>query len=146
MRKVARKISSFAMSQVKSNDTSIEIKLGKAMWKAGYRYRKQYKKLIGTPDFVLVKNRIAIFCDSKFWHGYRNMNTRKHKFFSNKQYWIKKIKRNIKRDKEVNKVLRKLGWIVIRFWDFKIVNNIEHCLDTIHRNIGNKLNLFEQNN
>ncbi|MBF0458427.1 MAG: very short patch repair endonuclease [Nitrospirae bacterium] len=113
------------MSRVKSKDTSIEIKLGKALWSAGLRYRKNYKKLFGTPDFVLVKYKIAIFCDSSFWHGYRNMTTKIHSFKSNKEFWTKKIETNIRRDKEVDIELQRLGWTVFRFWDFQIDNHIE---------------------
>lgn len=95
------------MSRVKAKDTSIEKSLGKALWAAGLRYRKHYKKLIGTPDFVLPKYKIAIFCDSAFWHGYKNMTTKRHKFKSNVAFWAQKIKRNIQKDKKVNKQLRK---------------------------------------
>lgn len=124
------------MSRVKSKDTSIEKTLGKALWAAGFRYRKNYRKLQGTPDFVLVKHRIAIFCDSAFWHGYRNMTTKIHRFKSNKEFWTNKIVRNIQRDKEVNIALRKQGWKVIRFWDFQINNQIEECVERVLSNIS----------
>jgi len=93
------------MSQVRGKNTSIEKAMAKALWSNGFRYRKQYKKLYGTPDFVLVKHKIAIFCDSSFWHGYRNMKTKIHNFKSNKSFWIKKITENIARDKKINKEL-----------------------------------------
>ena len=57
------------MSNIKNKDTSIELKLRKALWKKGYRYRKNYNKLPGKPDIVLTKYRIVIFCDSEFFHG-----------------------------------------------------------------------------
>ena len=57
------------MSNIKNKDTSIELKLRKALWEKGYRYRKNYNKLPGKPDIVLTKYRIAIFCDSEFFHG-----------------------------------------------------------------------------
>ena len=57
------------MSGVHSKDTSIEVKLRKALWKKGYRYRKNVKGLPGKPDIVLCKYKIAIFCDSEFWLG-----------------------------------------------------------------------------
>ena len=58
-----------AMKNIKSKDTSIEIQLRKALWHKGYRYRKNYKILPGTPDIVLTKYKIAVFCDSDFFHG-----------------------------------------------------------------------------
>ena len=61
---------SYNMSKIRSKDSVMEKAFGKAMWKAGIRYKKHYKKLVGVPDFVLVKYKIAIFCDSEFWHGY----------------------------------------------------------------------------
>ena len=119
------------MSRVRGKNTSIELILGKALWETGLRYRKQYKKLKGTPDFVLVKYKIAIFCDSAFWHGYRNMSTKRHIFKTNKKFWTNKILANIRRDKEVNKTLKKLGWKVIRLWDFEIRKDIDKNINKI---------------
>lgn len=125
------------MQAVKRTGSTIETALAKALWKKGLRYRKQYKKLKGTPDFVLIKYKLAIFCDSTFWHGYRNMNTKRHRFRSNQDFWINKIKRNIERDKEVNKELKSLGWKVIRIWDFEIVTDIDSVLLKIKKAINN---------
>lgn len=119
------------MSRVKSKGTSLEKTFGKALWAAGLRYRKHYKKLVGTPDFVLVRYKIAIFCDSAFWHGYKKMKTRRHVFRSNIDFWTKKIQTNIHKDKEVNKQLRKEGWKVLRFWDFQIEKNIDTCIEKV---------------
>ena len=58
------------MQSIKSKETKIEIILRKALWAKGFRYRKNYKKFIGTPDIVFTKQKVAIFCDSEFWHGY----------------------------------------------------------------------------
>ncbi len=57
------------MQRIKGKNTSIEIKLCKALWKKGYHYRKNYKELPGSPDIVLTKYKVAIFCDSEFFHG-----------------------------------------------------------------------------
>lgn len=57
------------MSHIRGKDTSIEIKLRKALWEKGYRYRKNYKKLPGSPDIAITKYKLAIFCDSEFFHG-----------------------------------------------------------------------------
>ena len=58
------------MQAVKANNTKIELILRKALWKNGYRYRKNYKNLIGKPDIVFVSHRVVIFCDGEFWHGF----------------------------------------------------------------------------
>lgn len=124
------------MTRIRGKNTSIELKLGKVLWAKKLRYRKYYR-IKGTPDFVLVRHKIAIFCDSAFWHGYRNMKTKRHRFRSNQDFWIKKIIRNIERDKEVNKELKKLGWKVFRFWDFEIENDIDNVLLKIKKAINN---------
>ena len=118
------------MSRVRSSGTVIEQKLGKALWAAGVRYRKQYKKLIGKPDFVVVWAKIAIFCDSSFWHG-RNWESAQMAIKSNKGFWIPKIESNITRDEQVNAALTNLGWRVFRFWDEDIHANAAHCASVV---------------
>lgn len=118
------------MSRVRSSGTLIEQKLGKALWAAGIRYRKQYKKLIGKPDFVVVWAKIAIFCDSSFWHG-RNWSTAQMAIKTNKDFWIPKIESNIMRDEKVNAALTQLGWRVFRFWDKDIHTDAARCASII---------------
>ena len=117
------------MQHIRSKDTSIEIKLRKALWAAGIRYRKYYTEIPGKPDIVLTKYKIAIFCDSSFWHG-RDFDKKKP-VETNHEYWDKKIRRNMDRDKEVNQQLDALGWKVIRFWDIDINKHIEDCVQII---------------
>ena len=123
------------MQAVKNKDSKIEIALRSALWSKGYRYRKNYNKLEGKPDIVIPKYKLAIFCDSEFWHGY-NWDTRKHDIKSNKDFWIKKIEGNIKRDEYVNKILHNQGWKVIRLWGKDIQNNMDECLSKIEKEIG----------
>jgi len=118
------------MKAVRSSGSKIERMLGKALWNANLRYRKQYSKLPGNPDFILPKHKIAIFCDSHFWHGY-DWKQRKHDHKSNLQFWHNKIERNIERDKEVNDTLAAMGWIVIRFWEDEIIKDIEKCVERV---------------
>ena len=120
------------MRHIHSKDTSIEIKLRKALWHKGYRYRKNYNKLIGKPDIVLAKYHIAIFCDSEFFHG-KDWPELKKKILksNNSEYWYRKIKRNMKRDNEVNRTLNDEGWRVLRFWGKDIKKNLEKCLRVI---------------
>lgn len=121
---------SFNMARVRSSGSEIERTLGKALWSAGIRYRKQYTKIVGKPDFVLVSKRIAIFCDSSFWHG-RGYPGTASAFKSNKDFWEAKIQRNMARDEQVNRLLKEAGWIVLRFWDDSILNNTAGCLRTV---------------
>lgn len=123
------------MQAVKNKDTNIEILLRKALWNRGYRYRKNCQDIEGKPDIVLSKYKIAIFCDSEFWHGY-NWEVRKNDIKSNQDFWIKKIEGNIKRDVNVNEILEQQGWKVIRFWGKDIQKNIETCINKIEKEIG----------
>lgn len=118
------------MSRIRSKNTKIEIILRKALWHQGIRYRKNYDKLIGHPDIVLTKYKIAIFCDSEFWHGYNWENTQ-NDIKSNREFWIKKIERNIKRDEIVNSELKNAGWLVLRFWGKDIVKYTDRCVEII---------------
>lgn len=124
------------MQHIKSCDTEIEMLLRKALWSHGYRYRKNYKKLPGKPDIALTKYKIAIFCDSEFFHGkdWENLQP-KLKNSNNGGYWIGKISRNIKHDNEVNKELQFLGWTVIRFWGNDIRKNTDDCIKVIEETI-----------
>ena len=126
-----------AMKNIKSKDTSIEIQLRKALWHKGYRYRKNYKILPGTPDIALTKYKIAVFCDSDFFHGkdwYQILKPSLEKG-SNPEYWIKKIERNMERDSKNDKALLFLGWMVIHFWGSEIQKNIEECVKVIEESI-----------
>lgn len=125
------------MSHIRSKDTSIEVKLRKALWHEGFRYRKNYKALPGTPDIVLTKYRIVIFCDSEFWHGkdWEVLKPRLEKG-ENKDYWTKKISRNKERDVEVDKKLLFMDWTAIRFWGKDILGDTETCVKVIKEAIA----------
>lgn len=125
------------MRAVKCKDSIIELKLRKALWDKGYRYRKNYKEIEGKPDIVLTKYKLAIFCDSEFWHGY-NWETKKLEIKSNKDFWIAKIESNIERDKKVNETLKSQGWTVIRFWGKEIEKDTIDCVSRIEKVIGVK--------
>ncbi|QOP41048.1 very short patch repair endonuclease [Sulfurimonas marina] len=116
--------------KIKSKNTKIEVVLGKAMWSYGYRYRKHCRNVYGKPDFCFKKKKIAIFCDSEFWHGKNFLEG--EQFKTNADFWETKIKRNIQRDIEVNNFLKKNGWKVIRFWGKDIIKNLDDCLKLIH--------------
>ena len=127
------------MSAVKSKDSEIEILLRRALWSKGIRYRKNVKSIFGHPDVAFVGKKVAVFCDSEFWHGY-DWENKNAEIKSNRDFWIPKIERNIKRDKEVNKYLEEQGWTVIRFWGKDIKNDAEACADQIVRILKKKNN------
>lgn len=124
------------MSRIRGKDTSIELKLRKALWKEGYRYRKNYKELPGRPDICITKYKIAIFCDSEFFHG-KDWEILRPKVAkgNNGNYWVKKIDENIKRDKENDKELLELGWTVIHFWGTEINKKIDECVRAVAETI-----------
>ncbi len=122
------------MQAVKSRNSKIEQRLRKAMWSRGYRYRINYAKLTGKPDIVLVGAKIAIFCDSEFWHGF-DWENRKHDFKSNQEFWFRKIERNMERDKQVTEELQRLGWRVLRFWGNDIEKRLNECVALIEKAI-----------
>lgn len=122
------------MSKIRGKDTKEEILLAKALWKRGHRYRKNNRKVFGTPDLTFKKSRIAIFVDGEFFHGF-NWEERKYKIQTNQEFWIKKIERNIQRDKEVNKRLLAEGWIVIRFWSSFVKKNLDDCISIIEKEL-----------
>lgn len=118
------------MGKIRGKNTKPELAFRKALWDAGYRYRIDYKKLIGKPDIALRKYRTVIFIDGEFWHGY-NWEERKDKIKTNREFWIAKIERNIQRDKEVNKALDELGYTVFRFWETDVKKNLSECLEQV---------------
>lgn len=120
------------MSHISGKDTSIEISLRKALWHKGYRYRKNYKKIPGSPDIALTKHKIAIFCDSEFWHGkdWEKLHGKLEKG-NNPKYWTKKIAENIERDREKDRMLVAMGWHVLHFWEKDIEDNLESCVKTV---------------
>ena len=124
------------MSNIKNKDTNIEVKLRKALWQKGYRYRKNVSSLPGKPDIVLTKFKIAIFCDSEFFHG-KDWNTLKKQLQKGKNpdFWITKISNNIKRDDDVTKELSAMGWKVIRFWGKDINKDVNECVKVIEETI-----------
>lgn len=130
------KARSALMSKIRSKETKPEIKLRKVLWNLGLRYRKNVKKLPGSPDIVISKYKLVVFVDGEFWHGY-NWEEKKKKIKSNRNFWIPKIERNIQRDKTNNKILTEKGWKVFHFWDSQIKKEFAKCLLQIIEYIDN---------
>jgi DNA mismatch endonuclease (patch repair protein) len=126
---VSKKKRSEIMSAVRSKDTKIEIAFRKAIWREGFRYSKNSSKYFGKPDIVLKKYKTAIFLDSCFWHG-----CKKHCRIptARKKYWTEKIERNKKRDKEVDRYYKKIGWKVIRIWEHEMSKDLNNLLKRIN--------------
>ncbi|WP_394747913.1 very short patch repair endonuclease [Spongiimicrobium salis] len=118
------------MGKIRGKNTKPELAFRKALWKAGYRYRIDYKKLIGKPDIALKKYKTVIFIDGEYWHGYE-WEKRKKKIKTNRDFWIPKIERNIQRDREVNTALEAQGYTVFRFWERDIKKNLDACLQKV---------------
>ena len=118
------------MSKIRGKNTKPEIKFRKALWAKGYRYRVNYKKLIGKPDIVLNTYKTVIFIDGEFWHGY-NWEEKREKIKSNRGFWIPKIERNMQRDKEVNDTLQAMGYTVFRFWTHEMKDDFEGCFGRV---------------
>lgn len=125
------------MRAIKSKGTKDEVRLAKALWHLGYRYRKNDKTVFGKPDITFKKYKVAVFVDSEFFHG-KDWETEKQRIKSNQEFWNNKIERNMERDIEVNEQLSANGWIVLRFWSSEIEKNLDECIEKIVLEIKNK--------
>ena len=114
------------MRQVKGRDTTPEMSLRKALWRRGIRgWRIHQKGLPGSPDVVFNKYKLAIFVDGCFWHGCSNCYRRPK---SRQDYWDKKLLKNVARDRENDRALFELGWVVLRFWEHEVIKDIDTCI------------------
>jgi DNA (cytosine-5)-methyltransferase 1 len=119
------------MESVRSEGSKMETAFEEGLRSAGIIFDQHCRDIIGTPDFVIRPLKIAIFCDSSFFHGYKWEEKGKAEIKSNKDFWIKKIEDTIKRDKNVNEKLANQGWLVLRFWDFRIKDDLASCIDIV---------------
>lgn len=127
----------YNMSRIRGKDTEIEMNLRKELWSRGLRYRKNAKSILGKPDVAFIGKKVAVFCDSEFWHGY-DWENRREEIKSNRDYWIPKIERNIARDLEVNEGLEADGWIVLRYWGENLKKNLSAIADEIEKVVKNR--------
>ena len=126
------------MSKVRLKNGKAETILAKRLWHEGYRYRRNYKKLPGSPDIALTTYKVAVFVDGEFWHG-ENWKERKAKLKHNREYWIEKIEENMARDKRVDDQLQEMGWTTVHFWEKQVLKHTDECLQVV-------LELFEKKN
>src|SRR5690348_6627331 len=127
---------SYNMSRVRSKGSKMEKFFAAGLRKRRIRYRSHVKTVLGCPDFIILNQNIAIFCDSHFWHGY-DWKNKKYEHKSNQGFWIKKIEANVARDRKVAHTLRHKGWKVFRFWEHQILSHLDKCIDKIEKVIIN---------
>lgn len=125
------------MSAIRSTNTKDEVRLAKALWALGYRYRKNNKTVFGKPDFTFKKIKLAIFVDGEFFHG-KNWDIDRNRIKTNSEFWIKKIERNMQRDIEVNAYLESQNWKILRFWSNDIKKNLDSCILEIENAIAER--------
>jgi len=126
-----KKTRSYNMSRIKGKNTKPEEIVRKYLFSKGFRYRKNDKKLPGTPDIVLPKYKTVIFVNGCFWHGHKDC-----RYFvipkTNTDFWLNKINTNIERDKHKQEALKELGWNVIVVWECKLKSQTkETTLETL---------------
>ena len=128
------------MSCIKGKGTKPEEIVRKHLFSQGFRYRKNDKRLPGTPDIVLPKYRTVIFVNGCFWHGHEGC-----KYFvwpkNNEDFWKKKIEDNISRDQKSIELLEAQGWNVIIVWECELKKvSIDETLKKLKENLsGNKV-------
>ena len=118
------------MQKIRSINTKPETLFRKSLWAKGIRYIKNNRKLPGKPDISISKQKIAIFIDGEFWHGF-DWENKKQKIKANRDYWIPKIEKNIERDRNYKILLENDGWIVLRFWESEIKKKPTECLERV---------------
>lgn len=122
------------MSTVRSRDTDIERTVRSALHRRGIRFRTHVRALPGRPDLVFPRQRVAVFIDGDFWHGFR------FPVWQDRlpAFWQSKIATNRRRDRRNYQRLRRAGWTVVRIWQHQIERNLDSCvrkiLDVLHRN------------
>ena len=115
------------MSKVKLKNGKAETLLAKRLWGLGHPYRRNYKKLPGSPDIAIMKFNIAVFVDGEFWHG-KDWEIRKERLQHNREYWIEKIEENIARDRRVDAELLQMGWTPVHFWEKDVLKDPDACV------------------
>lgn len=122
------------MSRIRSEGSKLEVNLEQMLESIPIRFVK-HPKIFGKPDFAYPDLQIAIFADSDFWHGY-NWKEKKHEIKTNKDFWIRKIERNMERDREVTRTLGQQGWQVIRLWGHEIYRQPNKCRAAIEEAVN----------
>lgn len=139
-----RATTSRIMSAVRSKNTKPELRLRRALFALGFRYRVHYRRVIGCPDLAFTKRKVAVFVDGDFWHGHswkaRGFKSLEDQFrhWNNPDFWISKVSRNIERDLEVCTALTSDGWKVIRIRESELDRSFEKCLKRVVKQIASE--------
>jgi DNA mismatch endonuclease (patch repair protein) len=151
------------MAAIRSKDTKPEMIVRKGLWSRGFRYRLNYKRLPGHPDLVLRKYRTCIFVNGCFWHGHGVANpqmsdgrSKKEDVIlssecckiptTNREFWVKKIQRNMERDQENYRILQENGWHCIVVWECQLKPKLlEHTMQQVERQLNqNFLSIYQR--
>jgi len=122
------------MKKVKGRGTKPEKIFASLLRENGIKYQS-HPRIFGRPDFRVKATNILVFCDSSFWHGRNKNDVNGKSFRTNRNFWVKKLKYNKTLDERTNCVLRKRGWIVLRFWDDAIYKQPSFVVSKLNRYI-----------
>jgi DNA mismatch endonuclease, patch repair protein len=125
---------SYCMSRVKNRDTDLEALVRSELFRRGWRFRKHVSSLPGTPDIVFPRHAIAIFVDGDFWHGYRFPKWQRRV----SAFWVAKIQKNRKRDRNNFAKLRRRGWRVVRLWQHDIKKDLYGSVGRLEKMLSHK--------
>jgi DNA mismatch endonuclease (patch repair protein) len=120
------------MQRIRSTGTKAETIVMNEIRKKGLIFTSYDKSIMGKPDIIFSEKKVAVFVDSDFWHGNPKRFVKPQ---TNVEYWDKKIAGNKKRDSEVNRKLKKEGWVVVRLWEYDVKHSLNRCIDKILRKI-----------
>ena len=116
MDNLTREQRKLCMTRIKAKNTKPEIAVRKVLSKLGARYRLHNSKLAGKPDIVIAKAKKIIFINGCFWHQHKNCKKQAMPK-ANKKYWELKLQRNIEKQAQNIKFLKKQGWKVYKIWE-----------------------------
>lgn len=112
------------MRRIAAKNTKPELSLRKRLHSLGYRYRCHVATLPGKPDLVFQRAHLAVFVHGCFWHQHRNCIEASSPQ-TNRRYWIPKLSRNVERDVEHMKALRRLKYRVAVCWECEILRDLD---------------------
>ena len=116
------------MSAIRSKNTKPEVLLRQAVWASGLRYRRHYRTPLARSDFAFLSQKVAVFVDGCFWHGcplhYTRPGTRE-------EFWAKKLRENVERDRRQTLGLEEMGWLVLRVWEHEVMEDLEGCVELV---------------
>jgi len=124
------------MAAVRHRNSHAELLLRSELWRRGLRYRLHHSLLAGRPDLVFGRARVVVFVDGDFWHGRGLIQDGDVAFLATlrtkrREWWLKKLRRNIERDAEVTRRLREQGWRVLRYWESDVKRDVVYVADLV---------------